>query len=81
MLSESSFTIAVLPVSQVEKGQALLGSDAGYEVALLLEPAPPSPLSVIVDAVQNLLKPLPAPGKPAEAESAPAGATRLPACC
>lgn len=55
----------------------MLGSDAGYEVAMLLEPAPPSPLAVIVEAVQNLLKPLSTPGKPAEAESAPPGVTCL----
>ena len=65
----------------MEKGQALLGSDAGYEVAMLLEPAPPSPLSVVVDAVQSLLKPLAAPAKPAEVESALPGMTWHQAPC
>lgn len=40
---------------QVEDIKAVMGADCGYEVALLLEPAPPAPLEAIVDAVVVLV--------------------------
>lgn len=40
---------------QVEDIKAILGSDSGYEVALLLEPAPPAPLDAITDDVLQLV--------------------------
>lgn len=46
---------------QVEDIKAILGSDCGYEAALLLEPAPPAPLDAIVDDVLQLVNETRAP--------------------
>jgi hypothetical protein len=54
--------------TQVERGQALLGSHCGYEVAVLLEPAPPSPLVIIAEGVLQLLQ---APAGAGEESSGP----------
>lgn len=53
---------------QVDDIKAILGSDSGYEVALLLEPAPPAPLDAVVNEVMLLVNAALAPTA-AEVES------------
>eukprot|EP00892_Ulva_mutabilis_P004219 jgi/Ulvmu1/2169/UM013_0013.1 len=48
-----------LKLIQVEDIKAVMGADCGYEVAVLLEPAPPAPLDAVIDAVLQLVNEMP----------------------